>query len=162
MPGTAIIRPLSWALLTLAATAAWGEHFDITLSVAGQGRRVEAHADQTPPATGHLPRPVFHGRTDELLELQFLVTDANPHRTYEGLTVHYYLAAQPASSPSAGLNASAPLTEGRLSLDLKPDGKVGWRQQLRVPQPGCYLLRVESEHSQSDHEHFAAIDLQIE
>ncbi len=144
-------------MFALAGSAAWGEHFDITLSVAGQGRRVEAHADQTPPATGHLPRPVFHGRTDELLDLQFLLTDANPHRTYEGLTIHYYLAAQ-----TAGPTVAVPLTEGHLQLDLKPDGKLGWRQQLRVPHPGRYLLRVESEHSQSDHEHFAAIDLVIE
>ncbi len=143
-------------MFALAGSAAWGEHFDITLSVAGQGRRVEAHADQTPPAAGHLPRPVFHGRTEELLDLQFLLTDANPHRTYEGLTIHYYLAPQ-----AAGPIAAVPLTEGRLQLDLKPDGKAGWRQQLRVRHPGRYLLRVESERSQSDHEHFAAIDLVI-
>jgi hypothetical protein len=39
---------------------------------------------------------------------------------------------------------------------------VGARVAFRVPEPGVYLLRVDSFHTNSDHEHFAAIDLQAE
>jgi hypothetical protein len=47
-------------------------------------------------------------------------------------------------------------------MDFKPDGRVGLRQRVRIDQPGAYLVRVESVQSDSDHEHFAALDLVIE
>jgi hypothetical protein len=39
---------------------------------------------------------------------------------------------------------------------------VGTRQHFTIRQPGNYLLRVESQRTQRDHEHFAAIDIQIQ
>ena len=47
-------------------------------------------------------------------------------------------------------------------MDFKPGGKAGQRNTLRLRDPGVYLIRVESGKTQSDHEHFAAIDLVIE
>ncbi len=48
-------------------------------------------------------------------------------------------------------------------MDFKPEsGRVGLRQRLHIDQPGAYIVRLESEHSDSDHEHFAALDLVIE
>jgi hypothetical protein len=39
---------------------------------------------------------------------------------------------------------------------------VGLRQRLKIEKAGVYLVRVESENSASDHEHFAALDLVVE
>ena len=48
-------------------------------------------------------------------------------------------------------------------MDFKPEtGQVGVRQQFRIEKPGVYLVRVESENSASDHEHFSAIDILVE
>jgi hypothetical protein len=32
---------------------------------------------------------------------------------------------------------------------------------FRIKEPGVYLLRVETLNTDSDHEHFAAIDVQV-
>ena len=50
---------------------------------------------------------------------------------------------------------------GYLVLNV-PGAKVGQRNALRVDQPGAYLVRVETLQTNSDHEHFSAIDLVIE
>ena len=47
-------------------------------------------------------------------------------------------------------------------MDFRPGGKAGQRNTVRFDAPGVYLVRVESRLTQSDHEHFSAIDLVIE
>ena len=44
-------------------------------------------------------------------------------------------------------------------MDFKPGRKAGQRSTLKIDEPGAYLVRVETRNTQSDHEHFAAIDL---
>jgi hypothetical protein len=46
-------------------------------------------------------------------------------------------------------------------MDFKPGAKAGQRHTVRIDAPGVYLIRVESGKTQSDHEHFAAIDLVV-
>jgi hypothetical protein len=36
------------------------------------------------------------------------------------------------------------------------------RNTIKIDTPGVYLVRVETRQTQSDHEHFSAIDLVIE
>jgi hypothetical protein len=47
-------------------------------------------------------------------------------------------------------------------MDFKPGAKAGARNSFKVDKPGVYLIRVESRQTQSDHEHFAAVDLVVE
>ncbi len=47
-------------------------------------------------------------------------------------------------------------------MDFKPGAKAGARNTLKVDKPGAYLVRVESRQTDSDHEHFAAVDLVVE
>ena len=39
---------------------------------------------------------------------------------------------------------------------------AGGRTGFTIDRPGAYLIRVESRETQSDHEHFAAVDLIVE
>ena len=52
--------------------------------------------------------------------------------------------------------------EGSFTFNLKPAAKIGTKERVVISQPGFYLLRVESQRTQRDHEHFAAIDLEIQ
>jgi hypothetical protein len=54
------------------------------------------------------------------------------------------------------------LTQGSFTLNFKPKARVGARVTFKLSKPGVYLLRVQSENTQSDHEHFSAIDVQAE
>ena len=52
--------------------------------------------------------------------------------------------------------------ESAFEMDFKPGAKAGQKNTLRIDKPGVYLVRVETRQTNSDHEHFSAIDLVIE
>jgi len=54
------------------------------------------------------------------------------------------------------------VTQGRFTLNYKPKCRVGARQSFIIKEPGSYLLRVQTENTDSDHEHFSAIDILVE
>ena len=157
-------RPLIIMLVVLlVAPAARAEHFNITLSVQAPHDRAEAHSDNDPPPQGLKPRPVCHARAGEELTFQFILTSNFPHGTKKGVTIRYFIAPQKqAGSKDASPAHDQAVTEGTFLMDFKPDGRVGIRQRLRIERRGAYLVRIQSEHSDSDHEHFAALDLVIE
>lgn len=149
-------------VVLLVAPAARAEHFNITLSVQAPHDRAEAHSDTDPPPQGLSPRPVCHARASEELTFQFILTSNFPHGTKKGVTIRYFIAPQKQAGAKGSPKIDQAVTEGTFLMDFKPDGRVGIRQRLRIERPGAYLVRVQSEHSDSDHEHFAALDLLIE
>jgi len=150
-------------LLVLLPGASLAEHYDITLTVEGQQDKAEASSDDSPPAEGFKKRPVFRGKAGEPLVVQFFLTNVNPHETTKQVTIQYYvMPVEKVGQKEVPSPGPAALLHGSFVMDFKPKGRVGLRQQFRIEKPGIYLLRVESVHSQSDHEHFSAIDLQIE
>jgi hypothetical protein len=54
------------------------------------------------------------------------------------------------------------VTDGQFTLNLKPKCRVGSRVAFVLKEPGFYVLRVETVNTDSDHEHFAAIDIEVE
>ena len=159
-------RPfLAAALLSLAMPVPLNaEHFDITLIAAGaDGVMKQAYADQSPPEGGLNPRPVLKARVGDQITVQFIMTNVYPHGAAGNAGVHYFVVRE----RELGQKPVPPLVqgvvvEGTFTLDLKPQARIGSRQRLVIAQPGNYLLRVESQRTQRDHEHFSAIDLQIQ
>jgi hypothetical protein len=150
-------------LLLLITLAARAEHYEINLTVEAGDQKVEGRVDDYPPAGGRYPRPVLRGRAGELLTLQFFLTDVNPHVVMKDVTIRFFIVAQESlgqKEPPALKDGV--VLQGKYTLDFKPQAKVGLRQQFRVPKAGNYLVRVQSENSGSDHEHFAAVDLKID
>jgi hypothetical protein len=153
----AVLAVLSPALLR-------AEHFDIKLVAAGpDGITRQAYADETPPEGGLNPRPVLKARVGDEIVVQFIMTNVYPHGTAAGAGVHYYVVRERelGQKPVPALTRDVVL-EGAFTFDLKPQARVGARQRFAIRQPGNYLLRVESQRTQRDHEHFSAIDLQIQ
>jgi hypothetical protein len=159
------------ALVLLASVfAARAEHANIELSVSRSGvaaatskQEVSSSADSEPPAGGHIPRPLLKVKAGEPLVLQFFYTNTYPHGDLKGATVSYFIVREEklrqtnVPDPSQGA-----IIQGRFTLNFKPKGRAGARVRFTIPTPGRYLVRVESGHTQSDHEHFSAIDLQVE
>src|SRR5262245_19965613 len=160
------------ALLGLAAWAltARAEHAYIELRVmrvdpdSGQSREeASARADQEPPAEGVHERPLFKVKAGEPLVLQFIYTNSYPHGVTKNVRIRYFLVR----AAKVGQKAVPPLdenvvTRGEFQMNFKPKCRVGARVAFTVREPGVYLLRVESFNTNSDHEHFAAIDVQAE
>ncbi len=124
-----------------------------------------AFVDQTPPEHGKNPRPVLKAKAGEPIKIQWMLTNIYPHKTLENVVVHFYVARQKEvgqkPTPDLGVEANVVL-ESAFEMDFKPGAKAGARNTLRIDRPGVYLIRVESRQTQSDHEHFAAVDLVVE
>ena len=151
------------ATLSLVCSAARAEHFKIELTVKSAQDAPTAHCDTDPPPQGSNPRPICHAKCGEELVLQFFFSSNFPHAAIKNVRVCYYIAPIKEAGKQAMPEAGKPrLLEGTFDMDFKPDtGKVGLRQRLHIDQPGVYLVRVESQHSDSDHEHFAALELVV-
>jgi hypothetical protein len=152
------------ALALVAPEVARAEHFDIKLVAAGpDGVTQQAFADQSPPEGGLNPRPVLKAHTGDRITVQFIMTNIYPHGSAGNAGVRYFVAREQdlGQKPVPVITPDAVL-EGTFTFDLKPQARIGARQQFVIHQPGNYLLRVESQRTQRDHEHFSAIDLQIQ
>jgi hypothetical protein len=154
---------LTTMTLALVSPLARGEHAKITLEVAAPGGQQTAYMDQTPPEWGKNPRPVVKAKVGEPIRIQWTFINIYPHKTLENVVVHFFVAreAKAGQKELPELNDQV-LLETAFDMDFKPGGKAGQRNTLRIHDPGVYLIRVESGKTQSDHEHFAAIDLVVE
>jgi hypothetical protein len=148
------------AMVAGMSLPARGEHAKIQLDVAGRRDQVTARVDQTPPAWGKNPRPVLEVRANEPVKVHFLLTNIYPHKTLENVVVHFFVVRQEKAGQKEIPDLTGELVlESAFEMDMKPGGKAGQRTTFRIDEPGAYLVRVETRNTQSDHEHFAAIDL---
>ena len=139
------------------------EHFEIELTVKSAHDQAIAHSDTDPPPQGVNPRPLCKAKRGEELTFQFMFSSNFPHGTKKGVGVRYYVVPEKEAGNKSPPEKDKPaVTEGSFTMDFKPDGRVGLRQRIRIERPGAYIVRVESVQSDSDHEHFAALDLVVE
>jgi hypothetical protein len=149
-------------LLGLATPFSQAEHAKINLEVATGGHNVAAYVDQTPPDWGKNPRPVIKAKANEPIRINYVLTNVYPHKTLENVVVHFYIARQgkvgQKELPSLKDDV---VIETAFDMDFKPGSKAGQRSTVKIDAPGVYLIRLETSGTQSDHEHFAAIDLVV-
>ena len=123
---------------------------------------ITSHADQEPPAGGHEKRPLIKVKAKEPLVLQFFFTNTYPHGITKGAGYAISSREEKVKQKQLPDLTQGCVVEGDFQLNFKPKGKVGARVAFTAPPPGIYLLRVESLNTNSDHEHFSAIDVQVE
>jgi hypothetical protein len=154
---------LVFGVAAIAAASARAEHAKVELDVSTPHDQVAAYVDQTPPESGKNPRPVIRARVHEPIKVRWMFTNVYPHKTLENVVVHFFVAKQnkvgQKDLPELGEDV---VQESAFEMDFKPGAKAGQRTTLRVDAPGVYLIRVESRQTQSDHEHFSAVDLVVE
>jgi hypothetical protein len=151
--------------LSLCAAPAWAEHAKIELEVTTKGAKETAFVDQTPPESGKNPRPVIKMKAGEPVKINYMLTNIYPHKTLENVVVHFYVARQGKVGQKEMPNLADEknvVIETAFEMDFKPAAKAGARTTFKVDSPGVYLVRIETKQTQSDHEHFAAIDLIVE
>jgi hypothetical protein len=144
---------------------AHGEHARIRLDVVSPQEQATAYVDQSPPATGKNPRPVVHARVGEPIRVEYQLTNVYPNKTLTDAVVHFYVARVNSVGQKTLPDLSdqdAIVLESALDLDLRPGGHTGARSKFRINEPGVYLIRVETRQTQSDHEHFSAVDLVVD
>jgi hypothetical protein len=162
------MRRSSTGLVIIAAGWIWvsparAEHAKIQLDVSTARDQVSAFVDQTPPEWGKNPRQVLKAKANEPIRIQYILTNVYPHKTLENVVVHFFVVRQqkPGQKELPDLKGDV-VIESAFDMDFKPGGKAGQRTTLKIDTPGAYLIRVETRNTQSDHEHFSAVDLIIE
>jgi hypothetical protein len=124
-----------------------------------------AFVDQTPPDSGKNPRPVLKAKVGDRVRINWLFTNVYPHKTLKNVVVHFFIARESKKGqkelPDLTV-ADNVVLESAFDMDFKPGTKAGQRHTLKIDQPGVYLIRVETKGTDSDHEHFSAIDLVVE
>jgi hypothetical protein len=151
------------ALLAACPRPLRAEHAKIDLDVSAPGGQQTAHVDQTPPESGKNPRPVLKVKAGEPIKIQWVYTNVYPNKTISNVVMHFFIARQEkvGQKELPDLQGDVVL-ETAFDMDFKPGAKAGARSTVKIDAPGVYLIRVESRATQSDHEHFAAIDLVVE
>jgi hypothetical protein len=146
----------------MATTAAHAEHAKINLEVSTARENVTAFVDQTPPESGKNPRPVLKAKVNEPIRIKFMLTNVYPHKLLENVVVHFYIARQEKVGQKELPDLKGDVVmETAFDMDFKPGTKAGQRSTVKIDTPGVYLIRLETKNTQSDHEHFSAIDLVV-
>jgi len=157
--------------IILLASAARAEHAAITLRVIRIDPQTRAEKDeinttlvhQEPPGENADQRLEFKAKAGEPLVLQFILTNTYPHGEKKDVRIHYFVIREAKAKQKAVPDLrEGVVTQGRFTLNYKPKCRVGARQSFTIKEPGSYLLRVQTENTDSDHEHFAAIDILVE
>jgi hypothetical protein len=162
LPALLMVLALPWL--------AHAEHADITLRLmrldpdTGATRdEASAFSDQEPPPGGVKARPLLSVKAKDPLVLQFFLVNTYPHGVHKNVTVRYFVArvdkVGQKTVPDLGTKAVA---RGQFQMNFKPKCKVGARLAFTAPEPGIYVLRVDTLNTASDHEHFSAIDIKVE
>lgn len=160
------LRPVLWFLVAaVAPVAAHAEHAVIDLRIYGSTGQAEATSDQDPPPGGVNPHPKLTVKAGDPLVLQFILTNVYPHGFIKDVSVRYLVIRTGELSmkrlPDLQEHQADIVTQGQATLNFKPKCRVGARMQLRVDEPGIYLVWLETLNTKSDHEHFSAIDLVV-
>jgi hypothetical protein len=152
----------SFLIVSLMASPARAEHAKINLEVTVGRSNVAAFVDQTPPDWGKNPRPVIRAKVNEPIKIQYLLTNVYPHKTLENVVVHFFIAREKKVGQKELPDLKGDVVmETAFDMDFKPGSKAGQRSTVKIEAPGVYLIRLETRNTQSDHEHFAAIDLVV-
>jgi hypothetical protein len=154
----------TWAIAANPAPIR-AEHAKINLEVNGAGEQVAATVDQTPPESGKNPRPVLKVKAGQPIKIQWSLVNVYPNKTLENVVVHFYVAREQKAGqkPTPDLSVEDNVVlESAFEMDFKPGAKAGARNGFKIDRPGAYLVRVETRQTDSDHEHFAAVDLVVE
>lgn len=158
---------IALSLLTVAAmpSAVRAEHFEIQLTVSSSVDKQSSFSDtctaQQPQ--GFKPRPTCRAKAGDNLVVQFFVSSNFPHEVIRHVTVRYFVVAETKAGQSAIPPRDAAVAKGEFVMDFKPNtGKVGLRQQVKISEAGTYLVRIETENSDNDHEHCSGIDVVVE
>jgi hypothetical protein len=161
---SALVAFIVMAALPFDTKPAAIEHAKIELDVTTAIDHQTAHVDQTPPQSGKNPRPVVKGRVNESIKFKYMFTNDYPNKTINDVVVHFYVVRIDAIAQKEipSLSGEGLVIETAHDLDFRPGGHTGGRATFKIDTPGVYLVRVESRDTQSDHEHFAAIDLVVE
>ncbi len=146
---------------------AGAEHFDMLLRVEAPDKQAgEAYMDTTPPLGGVNKRPIVKVKSGQPVRVIWRLKSHFPHGVMKAVTIHFFvvreenLGQKPVPDPAGDVG----IVNNSYVMDFAPSSTTSGSLRFKAPEPGNYLVRIQSEdtHEQHDHEHFSAVDLKVE
>jgi hypothetical protein len=159
------VAPLVFALiLHVTPATTFADHFAVSLEVSDGKAKQAAGTESDPPKDPAVaPRPVFNAPADAQLAATWKIT-ATGKEPLKDVLVHFYVVRiDRAGQSPPPLEPKDVVLESALTMDFEPKTGTGATLKFRVPQPGTYLVRIETQGGaeKKTHEHFAAIDVVV-
>lgn len=157
VPMLALLLGLSlWRVPAAAAS-----HLAVELTVEGRPQPAHAVMDTTPPPGGTHPRPLVHVRANDPVKLHWSMKNTD-RKKLDRLLVHLLIVREAQAGQKEVPDRKDAVWETISATALDPGKETHGDVEVPVGEPGTYLVRVESMFTERDHEHFAAVDLQVE
>ena len=154
------------ALAALTLRPAGAEHFDISLRVDAPHSRGESAMDTTPPIGGVNPRPIVRAKAGEEIRVVWRMKNIFPHDSMKKVMIHFFVVKEgkTGQKPVPDPAGDAGIVDNSFVMDFAPKAEANGKLRIKLSEPGSYLVRVQSEdtHQDHDHEHFSAIDVEVE
>ena len=154
----------AWLFLqTGVPVGAQGDALVVELQARTDGQQRTATGVSTAGTAG--TRPVLTATAGHSLSVQWFIVNQDKTAGLADVTVHCFLTKENAIGQSGAPQLSSDVTfESALVMDFAPQAKSAADFVLQAPEPGNYLLRVETVGAlrQHGHEHFAAIDVRVQ
>ncbi len=149
------------APLTHASGASGDREFALGIEARGGEQEQAARSDSDAAAA----RPVLTAKTKTPLRVRWRASSLAKTGAVTDVTVHCFLAKEAAPGQRAlpDLTDTAPY-ESALTMDFGPGRESSADFVLQLPEPGDYLLRVETLDPQQPEKSpdFAALDVRVE
>jgi hypothetical protein len=152
-------------ILSIAITrAADGDLFSVELLARVDNQQQTVRGDATAVSAGGSTRPVLTGKSKSTLRVRWTIVNEGKTASIPDVTVHFVLDKENTIGqrevPKPGPDV---VYESALMMDFAPQAKSSADFVIEVPEPGSYLLRLETIGAAKTHghEHVAAMDLRV-
>ncbi|HLJ53661.1 MAG TPA: hypothetical protein VKT77_01410 [Chthonomonadaceae bacterium] len=150
----------------VASRRAGAEHFDMQLRVFTADKSAQSEMDTTPPIGGVNPRPVLKVRADEPFRVTWRLKNSSPHGALKGVTIHFFVVkeAKTGQKPVPNPAGEAGIVDTSFTTDMSFGATSSGALKVKIGDPGSYLVRLQSENTfeEAGHEHFSAIDVEVQ
>lgn len=155
---------LATACILAAHTATAGD-FEIRVDVKVGARVVHTErTEEAPSKVKAAARPLVELGRNERAVLSWRARNASSSQKFEDVLMHFFVVEESRTGQREvpKLNKGV-VYEGALTMDFRPQSKADWQMSLTIPEPGIYLVRVETIGlAQKDgRERFADMDLVV-
>ena len=152
-------------ILSIAITrAADSDLFRVELLARVDNQQQTVRGDATAASASGSTRPVLTGKSKSTLRVRWTIVNEGKTASIPDVTVHFVLDKENAIGqrdvPKTGPDV---VYESALMMDFAPQAKSSADFFIEVPEPGSYLLRLETIGAAKTHghEHVAAMDLRV-
>jgi hypothetical protein len=158
-----ILFPILAVVGSLLPGVVSGNDFEIGVTVtAGDSKVRTERTEETTLRPTEVSRPTIAIAAQKTAGVSWHVENTGKADEFKDVLVHFFVVREDKPGQPEVPKLTENVTyEGALTMDFKPHEHADWQFDLKIDEPGSYLLRVETIGmlASHGHDHYAAMDL---